>query len=58
MRRDMGQKKRTSSHLACFSAQTSMDFRSATLGVRVTGAASTVPVAGHVLLPPDSHRSM
>lgn len=48
----------TSSQEAFFSAHFSIELRRATLGVRVIGAASTVPVAGQVLCPPASHRSM
>ena len=48
----------TSIHRACFSAQTSIDLRRATLGTSVTGSVSTVPVDGHRFRPPDSHLSM
>ena len=48
----------TSIHRACFSAQTSIDLRRATLGTSVTGSVSTVPVDGHRFRPPVSHLSM
>lgn len=48
----------TSIHRACFSAQTSIDLRRATLGTKVTGRVRTVPVDGHRFRPPVSHLSM
>ena len=51
-------RRRTSSQGACFSAHSSMDARSATLGTSCTGGASAWPVAGQERFPCASHRSM